>query len=313
MKFIEFESMHDIPKAFPTEQSCADYLERVRWGTNIISPFDSTSVVYKCSGGRYRCKNTKKYFTVRTGTIMSDSKISLQKWLIAFFLFGSHKKGLSSYQLVRYLGIKQKAAWFMLHRLRFAMSQNLFFDLPLSGTIESDTAYLGGKESNKHENKKSLSKTKNKAAVIGMVQRGGRVIMRYVPDHSFKHVLPLLKKNLSSDAKLITDEGAEFAGASQLFDHQTINHSKKEYVRYVGATSIHTNSCEGLWANLKRGIYGTYHFTSTTHLQAYLNEFSFRYNRRKDTQYDATNAFIEKSFEGSLKWKDLIKKGKEEK
>ena len=305
MKFQEFTGLHDLQKAFPNEQVCIDYLERLRWNGNVISPFNKDSKVYKCSDNKYRCKLTKKYFTVRTGTIFADSKIPLTKWMMGIFLFTSHKKGISSIQLGKDLDIKQKAAWFMLHRLRFAMSRKNIFDFYLTGTVEMDESFLGGKEANKHASKKTIERTNDKAVVFGMVERGGKARMFYVPNHQNETIEPIIYNHVSKEARVMTDEGNAYSKIKADYNHQTIKHMLKEYVR----GEVHTNTVENLWSCLKRGIYGTYHFTSKKHLQMYLEEFAFRYNRRKQTEYSRFNSFFDYANNGSLKWNDLIQKG----
>lgn len=302
MKFQEFSSVYNLQKAFPTEQSCIDYLEKLRWNGNVVSPFDPESKVYKCANNRYRCKNTKKYFNIRTKTIFADSKLPLSKWIMGIYLFSTHGKGLSSLQLSKHLDIQQKASWFMLHRLRFAMAKRSIFESPLKGIVESDTCFVGGKECNKHLVNRFFIKSNEKAPVIGMVERGGRLRMHHVSKHSSSEVLPLLVKNIQPGTRLMTDEGHEFAGAYRYFEHKTIIHRLKEYV--VG--DVYTNTIEGAWSLLKRGILGTYHWTSQKYLQAYLDEFSYRYNVRKQSPYDNFNTVLEKSFMGHLKWKDLV-------
>ncbi len=175
---IYFKSIHDFLAVFPDEQACINHLEQTRWNGVVISPFDATSKVYKCKGNNYKCKNSNKYFNARTGTIFEDSNIKLLKWFLALYVFSSHKKGISSYQLGRDLDISQKSAWFMLHRLRYAFTLQAE---KLSGTIEADCTYVGGKTGNKHKSKRDLDNARgtgaiNKTPVFGMVQRDGILI-----------------------------------------------------------------------------------------------------------------------------------------
>ena len=150
-----FESIIDfLLETFPTEQSCIDYFEKHRWNGNIISPFDPISKVYKCANSQYRCKNTNKYFSIRTGTVFEDSNISLQKWFIAFYLLSSNKKGVSTRQLVKYIKVTQKTAWFMSQRLRKAFEHPNFKNM-LDGFVEIDETFIGGKNKNRHKDKKA--------------------------------------------------------------------------------------------------------------------------------------------------------------
>lgn len=183
MKFIEFSSLFDIMKAFPTEQSCIDYFEKLRWQGNVKSPFDPQSKIYKCANNRYKCSKTNKYFNVKTGSIFQDSKLSLQKWIMAIYIFTSHKKGISSYQLAKDISITQPNAWFMLHRLRKAMTQGDLFSTRLQGTVEVDETLIGGKESNKHRefgNKIDdfSKKADPKEIVVGGIERNGRAVIK---------------------------------------------------------------------------------------------------------------------------------------
>ena len=157
----QFKSIFDLLKAFPDEQSCINHLEKLRWDCNVVSPFSENSKVYKCANNKYKCKNTGKYFNVRTNTIFDSSKIPLQKWFLALYVFSSHKKGISSHQLAKDISVTQKSAWFLLHRLRYA------FDHPnykaeLSNTVEVDETFMGGEAKNKHTNKKSKNEHTNK-------------------------------------------------------------------------------------------------------------------------------------------------------
>ncbi|MES2559662.1 MAG: IS1595 family transposase [Bacteroidota bacterium] len=311
MRFLEFSSLFDVMAAFPTEESCARYLEVLRWNGNIASPFERVSKVYTCKNGKYKCDATNKYFNVRTGTIFQDSKMPLRKWIMALYIFTSHKKGISSYQLARDLSITQKTAWFVLHRLRYAMSKGSFWDLPLKGTVEADECYLGGREENKHEHLRNKDKdgfkvgSKRKEVVFGMVERGGKAIIKHVPAAKVGFVVPVIKANLVAGSQLMTDEHHLYARMGADYIHSTVEHGAKEYVR--GLT--HTNTIENLWSVLKRGIYGTYHFTSVKHLQAYCDEFAFRFNRRKLSEYDKVNSCLLNTTKGTLKYKTLVRKG----
>jgi len=167
----EFKSIIDLLKVFPDEQSCINHLEHLRWDGNIISPFDENSKVYKCAGNKYKCKSTGKYFNVRTNTIFDNTKIPLQKWFLALYVFSSHKKGISSHQLARDISVTQKSAWFLLHRLRYAFDHPNFKDT-LGNIVEIDETFVGGDAKNKHSNKKTKNERggtiHEKQPVLGM-------------------------------------------------------------------------------------------------------------------------------------------------
>jgi transposase-like protein len=313
MKFLEFSSLYDVMAAFPNEETCVKYLEGLRWSGDVRSPFERVSKVYICKNGKYKCDATNKYFNVRTGTIFQDSKMPLQKWIMAMYIFSSHKKGISSYQLGRDLSITQKTAWFVLHRLRYAMAKGSLFDSPLDDTVEADETYIGGKEKNKHQQYKNKDKDgfpqkthfESKAVVFGMIERGGKAIIKHVPNAKGDTLRPLARKHIAPGSKLMTDELNVYVPLGVDFVHDAVKHAMREYVR----GNVHTNTIENLWSVLKRGIHGTYHFTSIKHLQAYCDEFTFRFNRRKLSEYDKVNSCMKNATKGTLKYNTLIQKG----
>lgn len=275
----QFKSIFDLLKAFPTEQDCIDHLEKLRWDGNVVSPFDLTSKVYKCKNNRYKCVSTGKYFNVRVGTIFEDTKMPLQKWFMALYIFSSHKKGISSHQLARDLSITQKSAWFMLHRLRYAFDHPAF-KKAIGGIVEIDESFVGGEAINKHQNKKAKNADGNtthaKAPVLGMLERGGNVIAFAVPSVKKRDIMPLIIKNIVPEAVVMTDEYSGYNLLKKRFKHASVNHSAKEYVNGM----CHTNGIENFWSHMQRGIVGIYHWVSVPHLQAYVNEFSLRFNTR---------------------------------
>lgn len=282
MRFTEFKSIIDLVNKFPNEQSCIDYLANLRWVNGIVSPFDETSKVYVCKGNKYRCKNTGKYFNVRTGTMFDDTKLPLQKWFMAIYLMASHKKGISSYQLARDLGITQKSTWFMLHRIRYSFGHENVQPI-LKGTVEIDETYIGGKTTNKHKAERDRRNAKgtgsiNLAPVFGMLERDGELRTWAVPFASGATLKPIIREFVSKDAIIITDGFGAYSGLHKEFkEHGIVRHDQKEFVRGI----YHTNTIEGFWSMLKRGIIGIYHFVSPKHLDQYLTEFTYRYNTRE--------------------------------
>jgi transposase len=231
---------------------------------------------------------------------------------MAIYIFTTHKKGISSYQLARDLSITQKTGWFVLHRLRYAMSHKGLFEYYNTGEFEVDEAYIGGKLENKHRQGKDTHglegfKPRTQAIVFGMVQRGGNVYLTHIPKANKKTIEPIIAKVANKGSVINSDEHSAYGLLSKNYVHQTVIHSNWEYVR----GSVHTNTIEGVWSLLKRGIYGIYHQTSKKHLQAYCDEFSFRHNRRKYSEYNKVNACLLASTKGSLKYKTLVNKGGE--
>ncbi|MEP6673939.1 MAG: IS1595 family transposase [Ferruginibacter sp.] len=276
----EFKSIFDLLKAFPTEQSCIDHLERLQWNGNVVSPFDAESKVYKCAGNKYKCKSTGKYFNVRTGTIFDNTKIPLQKWFLALYVFSSHKKGISSHQLAKDISVTQKSAWFLLHRLRYAFDHPNFQNT-LSNVVEIDESFMGGKAKNKHANKKTKDPVTGgtlheQTPVLGMRERNGNVIAVVVPDRHKATLLPIIHNVVENDTTVMTDEFPGYKDLKNDYTHLTVNHSAKEYVNGMA----HTNGIENFWSHLKRGIDGIYHWCSVEHLQSYVDEFTLRFNTR---------------------------------
>jgi len=230
--------------------------------------------------GTYKCYDCRKPFTVKVGTIFEGSHIPLRLWLQGIFLIASSKKGISSNQLHRTLGITLKSAWFMSHRVREAMRAGKLGPLGGEGkAVEADETFIGGKEKNKHRNKRDGGNIggMGKEAVFSLVERGGAVRSHHVPEVNGKTLAPILREQLHPATVLMTDDagqyrivGKEFAG------HETVNHGIGEYVR----GGAHSNTVEGYFSILKRGIIGTYHHVSPKHLKRYLAEFDFRYNNR---------------------------------
>ncbi len=282
----KFQNLVQLFSYFKDEQTCREYLATIRWNGKITCPYSGCEHdhVHEYSDGKvYRCAKCKKDFSVKVGTIFEDSKISLQKWFAAIYLVTSHKSGISSIQLGKDLGVTQKSAWYMLHRIRFTFGFNVS-DVLLSGTCEADETFVGGAEANKHKHKRTEGtqgrSVKTKDAVAGLIERGGRLIAKKVPDTSGYNLRQFVNRNIKFGAKLMTDEWGGYTGLAQAFKHKIVKHNEGEYVK----GDIHTNSLEGFWSLLKRGVDGIYHSISSKHLQQYIDEFVFRYNTRNMTE-----------------------------
>lgn len=278
--------MTDITaKRFKNATEARKHLEAVRWADGVHCPhcgtIDRASRIKGGRAGLWFCNACRKQFSVTVGTLFERSKVPLHKWLLAVHLLASSKKGMSVHQLHRMLGVTYKTAWFMSHRIREAMRPGTDFG-PLGGEgkyVEADEAVIGGKESNKHRSKRN---PKNIGAVgkeiaFSLVERGGKVRSHHVPAVNAKTLRPIMVAHIDRKSFLMTDDagqyrvvGPEFAG------HETVNHGIGEYVR----GEAHTNTVEGYFSILKRGIHGTYHHVSQQHLKRYLAEFYFRYNER---------------------------------
>lgn len=269
------------------EKAAYEYLAKLRWPDGPRCVHCQAEKVYTLNVAAskrvvLKCGKCRKQFSATVGTIFEDSHIALSKWFMAIQLMCSSKKGMSAHQLHRTLGITYKSAWFMGHRIRHAMKQSPFGG-KLGGIIEADETYIGGKSHGRGVGRG----TANKAMVFSLVQRGGNVRSFTVPNVTAANLKPILRQHVSSDARVMTDEWAGYRGLKNEFaDHQTVNHSHDEYVR--GEAS--TNTVEGYFSLLKRGLTGTYHHVSRHHLHRYLAEFDFRYNARKDS--DAVRNFL---------------------
>jgi len=285
----DFSSILDLLETFSTEQNCIDHLEKLRWNSCVISPFDSTSTVYKCKDNNYRCRNTGKYFNVKTNTLFDNTKISLRKWFVAIYLVTSHKKGISSLQLSKDIDVTQKTAWFMLQRIRNCFGCENSNEL--NNEVEIDETFVGGRNKNRHGNKKVENSqgrsVKDKTPILGMVERGGKLTAMQVENTSSEQLTPEIVKHVK-EATIYTDEWIGYRQINKIYNHLFVKHNEKEYVN----GRIHTNTIEGFWCILKRGIVGIYHFTSRKHIQKYVDEFVFRYNTRNNNENSRFNLLL---------------------
>lgn len=274
--------------ALPDDKACREYLELMRWDGVPTCPHCGTvdekhyrlnvKVEFK---GMYKCKACRERFTVTVGTMFEGSPISLRKWFIATYIFASHKKGISSHQLARDLGVTQKTAWLMLHRLRQS-----FTDVnpeQLDGVVSLDETFVGGKNKNRHTDKKKEGgqggNSEDKTIVFGAMSAGGNVVTNIIADRTAETMVPQIKKVVKKGSIIVTDEHKAYYKVRKEYYHIVINHNEGAYVN--GAFT--TNNIEGFWSLLKRGVIGIYHQVTPKHLQTYCNEFGFRYNSRKVT------------------------------
>lgn len=259
---------------FPDQESARIYLEKRRWPDGVKCPVCSSGErITTRKAGYYRCNACAEDFTVRTGTIFERSHIPLHKWIYAMYLLVTARKGISSLQLSKEIGITQKSAWFMLHRIREACGKDL---TKLRGIVEIDETYVGGLEANKHESKKLKAGRGpvGKTPVLGMRERGGRTIAMPMDEITLESVRHAVFSRIEHGSTIHTDEAACYDLDGLFYRHDAINHTDKVYVR----DGVTTNGIESVFAVLKRGLIGVYHRASEKHLGRYVDEFAFRLN-----------------------------------
>ena len=289
---------------FPNESSARAYLESRLWPEGVRCPeCQGLERITTRKDGYYRCNACKLDFTVRTGTIFERSHVPLHKWLYAMYLLVTARKGISSMQLAKQIGITQKSAWFVLHRLREACGKDLD---KLRGEVEIDETFIGGLERNKHESdKKKLGRgAVGKSAVLGMRERGGRTKAMPIENVSIEEIQSAIHANIAVGSTLYTDEHAAYNDLDGLFFKQErVNHSANEYVKGMAST----NSIESVWAVLKRGLTGVYHKVSKKHLRRYVDEFAFRLNDGKVARHTLArlNSFVDAVAGKRLTYKEL--------
>ncbi|HRH48421.1 MAG TPA: IS1595 family transposase [Panacibacter sp.] len=304
-----FNNLRELIATMPDEETCRKYLELQRWDNKPVCPFCECSAYYVIDKGRrYKCSNNtcNMKYSVTTGTIFHASKVALNKWLNAVYVVSAHKKGISSYQLAKDIGVTQRTAWFMIHRIREAMRTKV--NTALDTIVEVDETYVGGKMKNKHKSVRNkahaenISHTDNKAAVMGYLQREGD--LKLIPMDKDKTLKEQVQDNVKPEAVIVTDGLNAYKGLDKMFEgHEVVNHIEDEFVR----GDFHTNGIEGAFGLFKRMVIGIYHQTSKKHLSRYCDEFTYRYNSRKMKDSERFVATLGK-IQGGLTYKQLTGK-----
>lgn len=297
-----FSNLLELITQFSDEQKCQKYLEEARWNGQIVCPHcKNDEKIYKFKNGKlYKCGKCRKQFSVRVGTIFEDSQLSLKKWFMAIYLITAHKKGISSLQLSKDIGVTQKTAWFMLHRIRHAIKAKSFDKPLLSNIVEVDETYVGGK----HHGKRGRG-SENKTPVMGIVERHGKIRTKKLDNVKKATLQNEILKNVDKEAVVMTDDWLGYNGLSKLFEHYVINHSKDVFV--VDGI-IHTNTIDGYWSLFKRGLLGIYHSISKKHLDRYCDEFEFRYNTRGNKDVERFASVFQMCNNKRIQYKQLIAK-----
>ena len=301
------KSLIHLIDTLQSEEDCRLFLENVRWQGEPICPHCSsksdkhykltTGGIFK---GLYKCKDCRERFTVTVGTMFESSHIPLKKWLIAIYIFLSHKKGISSVQLHKDINVTQKTAWFMLSRIRHNFRNKKEFKF--ENDTQVDETYVGGKNRKRKSKKKKTQgrSTLIKVPVMGLLSNG-KVYTEVIPNASGKVLKTIINRLVKQGTVIVTDGWRGYRGLSNDFVHKVIDHSKGLYA----INGFHTNSIEGFWSQLKRGIIGIYHLVSPKHLSKYCDEFAYRYNTRNLSDGERFYEFI-LSADDRLKYWDLI-------
>jgi transposase-like protein len=309
MDMPETVSLYEFFKHFPDEEAARKYFEGERWKDGTNCPHCGSLASSECKGHKpmpYRCRDCRKHFSVRTGTVLEESRLPLQKWLLAIYMLTTARKGIPSTQMAKELGITQKTAWFLAQRIRETWINNNNGGNgggDMGPIVEIDETYIGGKEKNKHAHKKLHAGRggTGKTPVMGIIERGGSVRAFPIVGTESTDLQGAIAENVKVGSTVYTDCHRSYMGMKG-YNHEAVKHSVGEYVR----NQAHTNGIESFWALLKRGHYGIYHYMSVKHLHRYVNEFSFRHNTAKAGTMDFIGKTVEKMINRRLTYKELI-------
>ena len=299
-----FKTLADFLGHFKDEETCKKHFTAIRFRDGEYCAHCGHKTVYSFSGGkRYRCAKCRQDFTIKTNTVFGDSKLTIKKWFIDIYLLTTTSKGISSVQLAKHVGVTQKTAWFMDHRIRSTLKQN---NGQLFGTVEVDETFVGGKAKNMHAKKRREKITGtggvNKTAVVGLLQRGGEVRANVTEDVTTLSLEKQIVTHAKIGSQLYTDEAAAYSRISKIYPHEVVRHAKGDFKR----DEAYTNSIESFWAIFKRGYHGVYHQMSRRHLQRSVDEFAYRFNHRGDDSQQVFSDVVEKaSLSVKLPYKNL--------
>lgn len=332
-KISSFNSLLQVYEYFSDRHNCIDFIKQIRWNGQLNCAHCGYDKVYTLNGNnkRYKCAQCKKQFTIIKGTIFENSPIALKKWFIAIYLVITRSKGISSVQLSKDIAVTQKTAWFMLHRIRF-MLRDTQIQNKLSGIVQCDETFVGGKNKNRHWDKKVQNSQgrsfKDKTPVFGMLQQeqsyyitrlhkvivGRSVIEKVivqpkklrcivVQNTQANTLKPIIYNALQLGCTIVTDEWKAYNGLNRHYKHYIVNHKQKQYA----TDGYSSNGVENAWSHFKRSIIGVYHKVSRKHLHRYVSEFQFRYNNHLlKAQQLIQSAFM--NFQSRLTWKQLVEK-----
>jgi len=302
-------SIMQLTDMFPNEESATKWFESVRWPNGRVCPHcghEHTHVASASSSLPYHCPKCRKQFSAKTNTAFHRSKVTFRQWVFAIYFEMTHLKGVSSMKLHRDIGVTQKTAWFMLHRIREAWNVENKESINFSGPVEVDESYFGGKRKNmSHAKRKQLAGSGRgavgKSAVVGMKDRGTKQVTAQVTQKTDGPSLKtFVTDRTDKNAKVYTDEATAYGGLER--DHETVNHSVGEYVRDMA----HTNGIESFWSMLKRGYHGVYHHISAKHLNRYVAEFAGRHNIREKGTMAQMETVVTKMVGKRLMYQDLV-------
>ena len=300
--FDNFNSMFELISFFNDEKKCEQFITANRWGNNVICPYCGHEHCYTRTDGRFKCRECNSNFSCKVGTIFDNTKIPLLKWFMAMYLISCHKKGVSSVQLSVDIKVSQKSAWHILQKIRTLFTQD--DSIALKGDVECDEMYLGGRETNKHQSKRTEGtqgrSTKTKTPIFGMVERFGNAVVMQVPDTKASTLKAIIEQFIAGGSHIFTDEYQAYRGLGEKYTHSVIQHGAREFSK----ENVSTNSIEGFWGHFKRMVFGTYHFVSKRYLQRYIDEAVYRWNTQVYNEGERFSVMLSKAI-GICRYDDV--------